>query len=220
MSAGQSFRIYKGDTINVTDKNGLKQGTWRRYYESDTLFTETRYKGGKPVGATRTYYPNGKRKAVVTHNGNQSAMTGYHDNDSIMVTGTYVNLEKDGLWKYYDEDGRLTAEESYASGKKHGTWKIYYASGQPAEVSTWKDGRLEGPMKQFFENGKTKFAAVNENGSFEGRCSMFHPNGQVWFIGQYRNGLRNGQWIYNNEKGMRDSVQVYHHGQLMERSER
>jgi antitoxin component YwqK of YwqJK toxin-antitoxin module len=34
-------------------------------------------------------------------------------------------------------------------------------------------------------------------------------------VGEYSNGLQEGTWIYQNEKGVRDSVQVYRNGQLV-----
>ena len=210
----QSFRVYKGDTINVTDKKGLKQGAWKRYYESDTLFTITNYKDGKPIGATMTQYPSGKLKARVIHQkkGRRSLMTGFHENDSIMVTGIYIDMKKDSGWSYYNEQGVLTSVEWYRAGKEHGKWKVFYGTGKLSAETAWKNGVRHGPVKQYFENGKAKFEAVNNNGSFEGKCLMYHPNGQVWFTGQYVDGIQTGSWVFNNEKGMRDSVQVFVNG--------
>jgi len=209
----QSFRVYKGDTINVTDKKGLKQGVWKRYYETDTLFTITTYRNGKPVGTTLTYYPDGKRKAEVVHGaGGRSVMTGYHPNDSVMVKGLYRSMQKDSVWLFFDEEGLLTATETYASGKKTGTWKVYYPGKGVSEETTWKNDRREGPYRQYFEDGKKKFEATYRNDTFEGPCTMFHPNGKIWFTGTYTEGLQEGTWIFNNENGVRDSVRQFRHG--------
>ena len=219
ISSAQDFRVYKGDTINDTDKKGLKQGIWKRYYEDDTLFTISRYSDGMPVGTTSTYYSNGARKAAVVHTGNRSMMKGFHDNDTVMVQGGYVNLQKDGTWKYFRKNGNLSAVESYKSGMKEGVWKVFYANGQLSEECTWKDDKRQGPFRKFFENGKMKFDALNTNDSFNGKCRMFHHNGQIWFTGYYVKGLQEGTWIYNSEKGIRDSVQVFKNGRLVRSGE-
>ena len=39
---GQTFVVFKGDTINRKDIKGLKQGVWKKFYRTDSLFSVTR----------------------------------------------------------------------------------------------------------------------------------------------------------------------------------
>ncbi|GIV27965.1 MAG: hypothetical protein KatS3mg027_1779 [Bacteroidia bacterium] len=42
-----SFEVIDGDTINIIDKNGLKQGIWRTFWSNGDLRSETFYIDGK-----------------------------------------------------------------------------------------------------------------------------------------------------------------------------
>ena len=63
----QTYRVFKGDTINRTDAKGMKQSVWRRYYDNDQLFSETWFKNGKPYNDTKTYYKSGEPQAVLKY---------------------------------------------------------------------------------------------------------------------------------------------------------
>src|SRR5689334_22489941 len=63
----QSFKVFKGDTINRVDNKGLKQGVWRYYYPTDTLFTESTFKNGKRTGIFKTCYKKGTVKSLLKY---------------------------------------------------------------------------------------------------------------------------------------------------------
>src|SRR4051812_41764963 len=69
-SSAQTFSVFKGDTINRTDAKGKKQGVWKRYYPTDTLFLETVFKDGIHIGTMKTWHPNGKLQSVLKYKGN------------------------------------------------------------------------------------------------------------------------------------------------------
>src|SRR5438874_5790605 len=56
----QTYQVFKGDTINRRDKNGVKQGLWKHYYTNDTLLSESNFRNGKRTGSFKTYYKSGK----------------------------------------------------------------------------------------------------------------------------------------------------------------
>ena len=49
-SNGQSYKVFKGDTINRLDKQGKKQGLWRKYYSNDSLFSQGVFKDNIHTG--------------------------------------------------------------------------------------------------------------------------------------------------------------------------
>src|SRR3954462_4526005 len=65
----QTFKVFKGDTINRVDAKGLKQGLWRKYYSTDTLFSEGVYKNGIHTGTFNSFHKNGKKQAVLKYRG-------------------------------------------------------------------------------------------------------------------------------------------------------
>src|SRR5436190_23763750 len=69
ISTAQTFNVFKGDTINRTDKKGLKQGLWKKYYSNDTLFSEGVYKNNIHTGIFKTYYKTGKPQSVLKFRG-------------------------------------------------------------------------------------------------------------------------------------------------------
>ena len=52
----QTYKVFKGDTINRVDAKGQKQGLWKKYYSNDTLFSKGIYKDGKHTGTFLTFY--------------------------------------------------------------------------------------------------------------------------------------------------------------------
>jgi antitoxin component YwqK of YwqJK toxin-antitoxin module len=55
LAQGQTFQVFKGDTINRRDKEGKKQGIWRKYYSNDTLCSESTFKYGRHTGEFKTW---------------------------------------------------------------------------------------------------------------------------------------------------------------------
>ena len=78
---------YKNKKVQVDGeyKNGRRNGKWTYYYESGTLWSDGFFKEGKSNGKRVTYFPNGK----------------------IRYEAYYKEDERVGIWKFYDETGKL-----------------------------------------------------------------------------------------------------------------
>src|SRR5436190_4910264 len=103
-AGAQTYKVFKGDTINRIDKQKRQQGLWRKYYSTDTLFAEGRYKDGVRIGTHRTFYPSGKPEAVLQYTAGTGNCTVefMYESGKQKATGHYIGKEKDGVWKYYD----------------------------------------------------------------------------------------------------------------------
>ena len=123
----QTYKVFKGDTINRIDAKGQKVGLWRKYYENDTLFSEGYFKKGKHSGTFHTFYKNGKRQSVLSFRGltEISFAELFYDTGIPMAKGKYIDRTKDSVWIYFDEEGKMNSEEIYKNGVKEGTWKVY-----------------------------------------------------------------------------------------------
>jgi len=73
------------------DENGLRNGLWIAYYEDGTKWSESYYVKGKKSGHSLSFYPNG----------------------NVRYVGEYLDDEKIGTWKFYDENGDLSNEETF-----------------------------------------------------------------------------------------------------------
>ena len=72
-------------------KKGDRNGKWNFYSESGNELSMTVYENGKREGFTIVKYPNG----------------------AIHYTGEYKNDKTVGIWKTYDEKGKLVTEKDF-----------------------------------------------------------------------------------------------------------
>jgi len=56
--------------------------------------------------------------------------------------GSIKNGKKEGSWKYYYENGQLSAKGIFENGKSDGYWEFYTIDGTPMEffTGTYKNG--------------------------------------------------------------------------------
>jgi hypothetical protein len=76
------------------DRDGLRTGTWRFWYEAGGLAREIDYDGGVRHRVFREWHGNGQPK----------------------TDGAYADGERDGRWRRWDEPGRLASDQIYARG--------------------------------------------------------------------------------------------------------
>jgi antitoxin component YwqK of YwqJK toxin-antitoxin module len=209
--------VYDGH-LNMVDKEGRKQGTWKLYDDDGNLKFYGEYLNGQPVGALKFFYPDGSAKAIVTHsdNGRVVHTRNYYNNGNPMASGKYISQKKDSTWLYYnEEDSTLSAEENYTGGMKEGLWKTYYPEGQVAEEITYRQDKKDGPWVQYFTDGKVKSKGLYVNDTIEGQFTVFYLNGMVEISGTYLNNEKDGTWVYMKETGEMEKKEEYKSGMLI-----
>jgi len=147
----------KGDTLNIVDKKGLKQGKWVVRYEE--LRGEPGY----------------EEEGVYRDNRKEGTWRRYSLEGDLMAVENFRWGNKDGISQYYNKVGELIREESWrainpdkqydtldvedidhpgnfktvivkneGAGVKHGTWKYYDpASGMIFKTEVYTVGKLE-----------------------------------------------------------------------------
>ncbi len=82
-----------GKTIHMIGllKNGKREGTWKAYYENNTLWSECGYKVGLANGVSHVYYENG----------------------TMQINGMYEQGKPYGIWEYYGKDAKKLYEINY-----------------------------------------------------------------------------------------------------------
>ena len=91
----------------------------------------------------------------------------YEPNGNKIYEGGFINNNRDGIGKYYNEDGQ------------------YY-------IGQWKDDTSMGKGIMYYQNGKVKYDGDFANGVFEGYGKFYAENGE-YYIGQFKNSLRHGK---------------------------
>lgn len=92
--AGLFQEFYPNGALKIEGKNdedGQRNGLWIAYYENGTKWSESYYVKGKKSGHSLSFYPNG----------------------NVRYVGEYLEDVKTGTWKFYDENGDLTSEETF-----------------------------------------------------------------------------------------------------------
>ena len=60
-------------------------------------------------------------------------------------------------------------------------------------------------METIFLKWKNKIRGIYKEGKRHGR-QFFFPNGEIYSSGTYQNDMKIGEWIYNNEEGITDTI--------------
>lgn len=206
---------FSQQTENITDTKGNKQGAWVKKDEKGKLIYSGTFSDNKPTGEFIYYDSLGsvKAKSIFTDNGTK-AYTTVFSQGHIVSEGQYVNEKKHGVWKYYNHDSIVIAEETYEAGVAHGIWKVYYSNGALLEEMPYKQGLREGTWQQYFIDGPLKTKATYIKDKLEGLATFFHPNGRVFISGPYKDNFKDGIWMHLDDKGVAVKKEVWQMGYL------
>jgi antitoxin component YwqK of YwqJK toxin-antitoxin module len=113
------------DSVNYYDNE--KKGNYRAYSEQGILLKDYNYNGGRLTSYFKEYHPNGNIKIE----GNYTQAKGYikvrmisrgrgNSKKTSKIIDHLIDNKplKQGLWKFYDEDGRQIKTENYLNNKK------------------------------------------------------------------------------------------------------
>jgi antitoxin component YwqK of YwqJK toxin-antitoxin module len=79
-----------------------------------------------PVGVSKTYFQNGKLNTLNTYSYSKNALAKY-------------DLGLNGPHEAYTEEGVLVSKGQYVDGRKNGEWRHYFFDGKLSHVQTYKD---------------------------------------------------------------------------------
>jgi len=208
------------EDVNKTDKNGLKQGFWKKVYPNGVVAYEVYFKDGKPTGTHKRYHENGKLMAEMTfdENGVWADARLFNDNEELVAEGKYKSKKRQGVWSFYKEKVKV-ANEIYNSGKKNGVSKTYYKNGKVSEEKNWVNDVENGVWRQYYIDGKTKLETRIEKGKRNSVYFTYHPNGQFEIKGRYKEDHMDDEWIYFDNKGEEVHRITYKMGKSDEREE-
>lgn len=165
-----SYKIDAGDTINIVDRDTLKQGVWRHYYPGNKLKSEVVYKNNKKQGLEIQWYNN--------------------HNNCVKQETHYNNGVLDGPITYYTKGCRKDMIENFKNGVKEGIEITYHANGNIKAEGIYKKGNLDGVYKIYDKNGKFSFESRSTNEEIQ-----FEPNLEdTSNYGVYKVLNRNPKW--------------------------
>lgn len=175
----QDYRLFNGDTINVVDIEGKKQGYWRitgdmrnlPEYASTDVVEEGGYEHSRRIGIWKKYFPGNKIKSEVEYDAGRP----------------------NGSFKVYFENGQVEEAGSWSSsgrGKYLGDFKRYHPNGNVAQEKTFNDeGKTNGVVRYFHENGKPELEFTTVGGVESGLMRRYFANGDLKEEKVFNNGV-------------------------------
>lgn len=166
--------------------DGLKK--FRHNYEINRLMAMDKSFSGKMKttidaqinGTIQSYYPNGKKKAVVTYSDRFVAEKTEIDNHRKLLKAS-----REGEKSMYRENGKLFCKGAFNINGITGKLEYFGPKGiNIVKIETYKDGIL---------NGKT---------------TEFYLDGTVKLKGEYKDGEKVGDWIAFDEEGKKVTTKV------------
>jgi serine phosphatase RsbU (regulator of sigma subunit) len=116
----KDYTVFLGDTINVVDKNGLKQGRWVSFGKNEKGLKNKLLKFNQVV--TDGYYIDDAKNGT---------WKSYHSNtNKIKNEVVYVKGVIEGKVKMYNEKGKITHEGNMHNNDWTGEYFIYSSSGE------------------------------------------------------------------------------------------
>jgi antitoxin component YwqK of YwqJK toxin-antitoxin module len=199
------------DSINKTDKNGMKQGHWIKKYPNGSTQYNGYFKDNKPVGIFKRYFENDTLNSILvfSNDGREAIATQYHPNGVIASKGKFVNQLREGKWKFYSSKikGYLVAEEEYKANIRNGLSVKYYPDSILAEKVSYINDLRNGEWIQYYRDGTICLKANYVNGKLQGSFTVFFSNGKPEYLGQYKDDTRDGMWkIFNPDGSLKYNI--------------
>jgi len=214
----------KRELINRTDNFGLKQGSWKYFWENGNLKMECAYQNDKKQGYFKYYDETGNLKYVEKYDNDNLIVdapetrqmeikTVYHPNGKRAITATYYKGVPDGVRREFDTNGTVIRGYVFANGilkydgitdengKRQGIWKEFYPTGELKSEGEYLNSKQEGVWKFYFENQKVEIEGKYKNGKKEGAWYWYYPNGELLQEENWKNGKLDGHFFEYNEKG-------------------
>ena len=174
-ASSQTSEKYNGETVNLTDAEGQKQGKWIKFNADKTVVIEEgNYVNNKKEDLWKQYYNNGKIKSELTYKNNKADGYAkfYYENGNVSEEGLWQSNKWVGAYKMYFENGNLSYEWNYTEqGKRTGTQKYYHPNGKIMIEGDWQEGKENGIIKEYDDAGNLVAEKNFNGGKFDAATS-------------------------------------------------
>ncbi len=118
--------------------------------------------------------------------------------------------DRDGIAKYYDEQGNLQSEASYVSGVLEGPSIMYSPAGDTLVIETYRNGKFHGLYRSYYEDGSgVKQEGQYVDGAMKGIWYKYYPSGQLAEKVPFTNNLEQGPFMEYHANGNLKTRGVY-----------
>lgn len=163
----------------------------------------------------------------------------YWPNGKLRSEGQLKHSWNDGLWIFYDEEGKLYSKINYANGMMNGDATRFYPNGSKRsfnfknnikngesvysdeegrllQISYYENDTLSGAFLEFYKTGNTKRKTLYNNG-LKQKDSLFYENGVLLSSEQYNAvGQLHGKQFMYTLRGKMARFDDYNNGNLIQ----
>jgi len=213
------------ERINRKDRNGLKQGRWKFFYDNGLVKLDGVYKDDLKNGYFKEYDEKGQLLTVKKFVNDQeekeapellslSVKTDYYPSGKVKTVASYNGTVPEGVRREYDETGKIVAGYFFRKGSmtgegiideegnRDGPWKEYYEEGGLRSTGTYDKGIRIGEWKFYYPDGKVEQQGkYNKKGKADGIWTWYYPDGTLQREQSFIAGLEDGEYIENDENG-------------------
>ncbi|MBO7444815.1 MAG: hypothetical protein J6T86_00185 [Bacteroidales bacterium] len=214
------------ERINRTDKLGLKQGSWKLFWDNGNLRMEGSYLNDNKHGFFKYYdnagdflyvekYDHGTLVTDAKETKQMDKRVAFHPNGQLAMEATYYKNIPDGIRRDYDSTGKLINGYVYVNGwmrfegitdengLRQGLWKEYYPTGELRSRGKYKDSKPTGNWKFFFPDQTVEIVgAYTPKGEKDGEWLWFYPTGDTLMAAHYEDGDLEGYYVEYDEEGI------------------
>lgn len=206
------------ERINRRDTEGLKQGTFKDFYEDGALKKEENFLDDQLHGYYREFERSGQllqafryeRGAVIEEIDEEAQeiidfRRTFDEKNRIVFSGGYREGVPIGIHRFFDTTGNVVNAYIYnekgvkvsegivdEQGIRRGEWKDLYESGEIRAKGNYRNNQRNGAWSFFFRNGKVEQSGNFLNGRFDGLWIWYYDTGEVWREENYFNGREDG----------------------------
>ena len=206
--------------IRATRKIRLSERTLENtiyYYEDGALIANGKKVDGKHVGEWTYFQAKGRLKARGMYNADdkrQGLWKFYHQNGNLATNEPYVNGELDGEVTSFYSNGAPNLVSQYKNGKKNGAYSDHYSDGVLKSRYNYVNDKENGDYRTFHANGSPSLEMNSKDDQADGPYKKYHANGRLAAEGNVVLGKQEGRYRSYHDNGTLESEGEMKNGEM------
>ena len=146
---GSCFSILKGDTVNIIDGIGQKQGKWVSLINDNCTAVPEQvkyFKNDKPTGTWITFNPYHNQvleERITWQDSLHAFCERFNHEGQLYESGILIHNVENGEWKKYDtKRGIVKFKGEYICGRKNGIWLTFNKKGKIIRRTEYKNDQI------------------------------------------------------------------------------
>ena len=192
-----NYSFYRGLFINEgLFVNGKREGFHRIKYN---YYSNKKYHSEYKWDRTKSEYTiENRAEGKFIDNKYNGEWTFYHHYGEVHAKGTFKNQDTIGM-----------GSSGVPIAGREGLWRFWYENGQLELEANYVNDKVEGLCRGWFESGQLEVEVEFKRDKFEGHFRSWHENGQLKEEGQHKNGNKEGIWRFWNKNGKSNGSSNY-----------